>query len=73
MALLGEMIKVHDTPTARTKVVSDYCFNRSLFQLRSYKDGDTQMSQGSKQNIQLDKAAAKKLRDALDEFIDQAF
>ncbi|MBM4887367.1 hypothetical protein HYO42_23265, partial [Vibrio parahaemolyticus] len=49
MAFINELVKVNDTPKVRSGVSADYCFNESAFQIRTYKDGDSQRTEGSKQ------------------------
>jgi len=71
MAILSNLTNVNEQPNARTSVYGDYCFDRNYFQIRTYKAGDTNRSEGQKQNIQMDKAMAENLVRLLKQFIDQ--
>jgi len=71
MALINELIKINETPKIRTGVSADYCFNETIFQVRTYKNGDNKRSEGQKQNIQLNKEVASQLVSKLQEFINQ--
>ena len=71
MALINELIKIEDTPKIKTGVSADYCFNESIFQIRTYKNGDACRIEGQKQNIQLNIEMAKKLASKLQAFINQ--
>ena len=71
MAIIRELIFCDDNPQNRTAVSADYCYDQSLFQIRTYKAGDQSRNEGSKQNIQVDKKMAKKIIVKLEKFIDQ--
>jgi len=71
MAVLSELIKVNEEPIIRTSVLGDYCFNEKYFQIRTYKAGDINRKEGSKQNIQFDKEIASELVKLLNQFIKQ--
>lgn len=71
MAFVNELIKVNDTPKVRSGVSADYCFNESAFQIRTYKAGDLQRTDGSKQNLQLNKQMAQELIVKLQAFVEQ--
>ncbi|EHJ9962204.1 hypothetical protein KB977_004626 [Vibrio parahaemolyticus] len=71
MAFINELVKVNDIPKVRSGVSADYCFNESAFQIRTYKDGDSQRTEGSKQNLQLNKKMARELIAKLQDFVDQ--
>lgn len=69
MAIIKELVSCEDTPQNRTSVSADYCYDRNLFQIRTYKAGDQTRSEGSKQNIQIDKNMAKEIIEKLQIFI----
>lgn len=71
MAFINELVKVNDIPQVRTGVSADYCFNEHAFQIRTYKAGDSQRTEGSKQNLQLNKQMAQELIAKLQDFVDQ--
>lgn len=71
MAFIRELVHVNETPQNRTAVSSDYCFNESAFQIRTYKNGDTLRAEGSKQNIQLNREMALELINKLQDFVNQ--
>ena len=71
MAILSELVNVNEQPNARTSVSGDYCFNNNYFQIRTYKAGDTNRTEGQKQNIQLDKEMAQNLVILLNQFIEK--
>lgn len=69
MALITNLIHTNNAPTARTSVVADYSFSGTIFQIRTYKEGDTSRVEGQKQNIEIDKEMASKIVGYLKEFI----
>ena len=71
MAILSELVNINEQPNARTNVSGDYCFDRNYFQIRTYKAGDVNRTEGQKQNIQLDKEMAQSLVKLLNQFIEQ--
>ena len=71
MAIIRELIFCEDTLQNRTFVSADYCYDRNLFQIRTYKSGDQTRSEGSKQNIQIDRKMAKEIIDKLNQFLNQ--
>lgn len=71
MAIIKKFIPCNDEPQGRTSVVADYCYDRYLFQIRTYKSGDLNRSENSKQNIQIDKNMAKIIIEKLQIFINQ--
>lgn len=71
MAFIRELVHVNETPQNRTAVSADYCFNKSAFQIRTYKNGDTLRSEGSKQNIQLNREMVLGLINKLQDFVNQ--
>ena len=72
MAILRELIKVNERPNTKTEVVGDYCFDKNYFQIRTYKVGDTNRTEGQKQNMQIDKKMAAELVNLLNQFINQS-
>ncbi|MCI5147621.1 MAG: hypothetical protein D3923_19315 [Candidatus Electrothrix sp. AR3] len=73
MALVNELVEVDDPVNAGSGgVAADYCFNESIFQIRTYKKGDNTRACGSKQNVQLSKKMAADLLEKLQTFIDQS-
>lgn len=71
MAIIKDLHLCSDKPQVRTAVSADYCFDQSLFQIRTYKDGDKNRSEGSKQNIQIDKDMAQIIINQLQAFVNQ--
>lgn len=71
MAIIKRLVLCDDKPQDRTSVVADYCYDNHLFQIRTYKAGDPDRNEGSKQNIQLDKAMAKIIIEKLEIFVKQ--
>ena len=71
MAIIKKLIPCDDDPQSRTSVVADYCYDRYLFQIRTYKAGDLNRSENSKQNIQIDKEMAKIIIEKLQIFVGQ--
>jgi hypothetical protein len=71
LAIISVLVHCKSEPVRQTTVSADYCFNESLFQIRTYKNGDHELQEGSKQNIQLTKEMAKELSDLLNHFITQ--
>ena len=71
MAIIKKLISCDDTPQKRTAVLADYCYDRDLFQIRTYKEGDQTRSEGSKQSIQIDKDIAKVIIEKLKIFVNQ--
>lgn len=71
MAKINDIVHTNDVPNPRTNVSADYSFNENIFQLRTYKEGDTNRHDTSKQNIQLDKEKAQELKNLLNEFLNQ--
>ncbi len=71
MAIINSLRLCNAKPNKRTAVSADYCYDSTLFQIRTYKDGDTNMAGGSTQNIQIDKELAKMLIKKLVDFIGQ--
>lgn len=50
-------------------VVADIKYSNEIFQLRSYKEGDTDRLEGVKQNVQLSKDGASELIKHLTNFL----
>ena len=71
MAIINDLHFCNDKPQRRTKVSADYCYDQTLFQIRTYKDGDSNRKEGSKQNIQIDKKMAEEIMQKLQEFMNQ--
>ena len=71
MALINSLKHINVNPAFKTTVSGDYSFNEKLFQIRTYKDGDTRMTEGHKQNIQLTKDMASELIRLLEQFTKQ--
>ena len=73
MAVIGKFIVERNVnPNSNNGVVvADVAFSNECFRLRSYKFGDDDRTEGSKQNIQLNREKAIELRNLLDEFINQ--
>jgi hypothetical protein len=71
MAIIKDLYLCNDKPQVRSAVSADYCFDQSLFQIRTYKDGDKNRSEGSKQNIQINKDMAQVIIKRLQEFLNQ--
>ena len=71
MAILNKLVYVNEQPNARTSVSGDYCFDNNYFQIRTYKAGDINQTEGQKQNIQLNKEMAQKLIELLNQFVKQ--
>ena len=54
MALIKNLVKEDfDTIKARSRVVADYGYSKSYFQLRTYREGDLNRDEGVKQHIHL--------------------
>lgn len=71
MAIITDLHLCDGTPQKRSSVSADYCFDSSLFQIRTYKAGDQDRSENSKQNIQINKNMAKTIVKKLKTFINQ--
>lgn len=71
MALITEMVEVNKLPKVKTKVSSDYSYTDTVFQIRTYKNGDLTRSETPKQNIQFDKIMAQELINKLVKFLNQ--
>jgi two-component sensor histidine kinase len=71
MAQINDIIRSGDEPNPRTSVSADYSFNENIFQLRTYKEGDVNRNDTSKQNIQLDIKKAQELINLLNDFVNQ--
>lgn len=71
MAIIKSLVLCDDKPQDRTSVVADYCYDKNFFQIRTYKAGDQNRSQGSKQNVQIDKEMAKEIIKKLNVFLKQ--
>jgi hypothetical protein len=71
MAVIKELIFCDDKPQGRTFVSADYCYDRSLFQIRTYKAGDQSRCGGVKQHIQIDKNMANEIIEKLQIFLEQ--
>lgn len=50
-------------------VVADLSFDKDLFQIRTYKSGDDNRSENTKQNLQLTKEGARELIKHLQSFL----
>ena len=71
MAQIKDIHQVESEPSARTQVSADYSFSQNLFQMRTYREGDTSRTQQPTQNIQLDKNMAEDLIVKLAKFLNQ--
>ncbi len=69
MTLIDNLVRVNDEPRVRIKVAADYSFNNEIFQIRAYKQGDTRITKGQTQNIQIDRNTAIQIVGYLKEFI----
>lgn len=54
---------------ASTSIVADYDMDDRFFSIWSYRQGDLDRNKSGSQNMQFDKAMARKLRDALNHFL----
>jgi len=63
-------IKPHKTLRVHSDVVADLSFDRNLFQIRTYKAGDDNRSENTKQNLQLTREGAKELVKHLQSFLE---
>lgn len=55
MAIIKNLIPCDNKPKGKTSVVADYCYDNNYFQIRTYREGDQNKSENSKQNIEIDK------------------
>ena len=69
MALIKKLFYVDKNPKIVTEVIGDYCFNNDFFQIRTYKKGDFEKKEASKQNLQIDRKMAKELYELLGKFL----
>ena len=68
---INDLEKVETNINKRTSVLGDYSYDKAHFQIRTYKAGDRNKSEGHKQNIQIDKNMAKNLIEYLTIFVEQ--
>lgn len=71
MAQINSIVHSNDEPNPRTAVSADYSFNENYFQIRTYKEGDVNRNDTSKQNIQFDREKAQELISLLNDFLNQ--
>ena len=71
MALIKEFKLVNKNINISSEVVSDYSFDKNFFEIRTYKNNDTERKESTKQNIQLNKEKAKELINLLTDFINK--
>ena len=71
MALIGEIIrdKIDRINIRGGQVVADVIIEKDYIQFRTYKMGDTDRQEGSKQNIQLNREKALEVKRLLEEFL----
>lgn len=74
MAVLGRLIReTEDQINIRqVDVIGDVIIEKNWIQIRTYSSKDRDREDGAKQNIQLNKEMAQKLRGLLDEFLNQS-
>lgn len=65
-------IKPHKDLKMHSDVVADLSFDKDLFQIRTYKAGDDNRSENTKQNLQLTKEGARELIKHLRSFLGEA-
>ncbi|WP_459885249.1 hypothetical protein [Caminibacter profundus] len=59
MALIKEFKLTNKNINISSEVVADYSFDQNFFEIRTYKKGDIERKESTKQNIQLNKQKAK--------------
>lgn len=69
MARIISLDRIHKDSRVKSLIVADYDMDDQLFTIWSYKQGDLDRTEGVKQNMQFDKEMARKLRDALNQFL----
>lgn len=69
MARVKSLDRIHKEIQANSLTVADYNMDEQYFSIWSYKQGDLNRIEGAKQNLQFDKEMARKLRDALNDFL----
>lgn len=74
MALLGKILieKTDKIKVRPGSVLGDVIIEKEYLQLRTYAMGDNDKANGSKQNIQFNKAKAIEFLEILEKFINQA-
>ena len=71
MARITSLDRIHKDIRVTTSIVADYDMDDQFFSIWSYKQGDLDRTEGVKQNMQFDKEIARKLRDALNQFLQE--
>ena len=69
MARIISLERTHKDIRVNTSIVADYDMDDRYFSLWSYRQGDLDRTKGGSQNMQFDKEMARKLRDALNRFL----
>lgn len=74
MAVIGKIVLEKDLNSVNLRkgdVVADVVISKEYFQIRTYAFGDEDRTNGSKQNIQLDKVKALEVRNLLNKFLER--
>ena len=71
MARVISLDRTHKDIRPNSDIVADYNMDGRFFSIWSFKQGDLDRTEGSKQNLQFDKQMAQKLRDALNQFLNE--
>lgn len=69
MARIISLERTHKSIQANSSIVADYNMDNRFFSIWSYRQGDLDRTKGGSQNMQFDKEMARKLRDALNQFL----
>jgi len=69
MARIISLDRIHKDIRINASSVADFDMDDQFFSIWSYRQGDLDRTKGGSQNMQFDKEMARKLRDALNQFL----
>ena len=69
MARIISLERAHKDIRVNSSSVADYDMDDRYFSIWSYRQGDMDRAKNGSQNMQFDKEMARKLRDALNQFL----